>query len=139
MVILNEIDFLSIDIRQRPFFENSYQRIQTIAQYCHSNDIEFVLFVAPRHHHWSDKESPNNWEFKRYGSFQQNQNVIFDFFDGKMERAEFSIINMLGAFRETDEFPLVFDSDPHWNEAGMLIARIGKVSSLSAEYRRLGT
>ena len=109
----------------RPFFENSYQRIQTIAQYCDSNDMEFVLFVAPRYHHWSDKESPNNWEFKRYGAFKRDQNVIFDFFDDKMESAEFPIVNMLDPFRATDEFPLVFDSDPHWNEAGnAFVARI---------------
>ena len=119
----------------RPFFEISYRRIQTIAQYCHSNDIEFVLFVSPRYHHWSDKESPNNWEFKRYGSFKRNQNVIFDFFDGKMEAAEFSIVNMLGAFRETDEFPLVFDSDPHWNEAGnAFVAKIVAVELLKPVY-----
>ena len=32
--------------------------------------------------------------------------------------AEFPIVSLLTEFQETSRYPLVFDSDPHWNEAG---------------------
>ncbi len=102
----------------RSYFEASYERIVDIAEYCQHNDMKFVLFLAPRYHHWSDKESPNNWEAETYGDFEEHQNVIFKFFDSKIEEATFPIVNMLEPFQQTDEFPLVFDTDPHWNERG---------------------
>ena len=52
-----------------------------------------------------------------------------------MESAEFPIVNMLEPFRATDEFPLVFDSDPHWNEAGnAFVARIVAMELLKHIY-----
>lgn len=107
------------------YFASCYERILSIAEFCQNNDMKFVLFVAPRYHHWSLKESPNNWEAKTYGDFKEHQYVIFEFFDGKMDEASFPIVNMLQPFQDTDEFPLVFDTDPHWNERGnAFVARI---------------
>ena len=42
-----------------------------------------------------------------------------------MDEASFPIVNMLQPFQDTAESPLVFDTDPHWNERGnAFVARI---------------
>ena len=63
-------------------------------------------------------ESPENWERSVYGETLEHQNAIFDFFDEMAKESEFEIINLLPAFQKTEEFPLVFRTDPHWNSAG---------------------
>ena len=102
----------------RHHFEFSFSRIKAMAEYCQENKIQFVLFVAPRYHHWNPKESPENWEATTYGDYKTHQNVIFEFFDNKQKSSTFPIVNMLPSFLENDEFPLVFKTDPHWNRTG---------------------
>ena len=104
--------------KTRPFFDNTYSVISEIAEMCKVNGVPFVLFIAPRYHHWSAMESPENWERSVYGETLEHQNAIFDFFDEMAKESEFEIINLLPAFQKTEEFPLVFRTDPHWNSAG---------------------
>ena len=101
-----------------PFFEESYTYIERIARTCARNDAKFVLIIAPRYHHWSNRESPDNWEAKSYGDDLRFQYEIFEFFQSKEETSEFRIVSLLPAFKKTTEFPLVFRSDPHWNTKG---------------------
>lgn len=124
----------------RPHFEYTFSRIEAIAELCKENDIVFVLFVAPRYHHWSDRESPQNWEAATYGDYARHQGVIFKFFAEKMGKAEFPIVNMLPAFQETTEYPLVFETDPHWNERGnRFVAKVVAIELLLRQVLRKPT
>ena len=72
-------------------------------------------------------ESSSNWEAGTYGDYESYQNEIFNYFDAKTDLVGFPIVNMLGDFKQTHEFPLVFETDPHWNKAGnRFVARILK-------------
>ena len=111
----------------REFFDATLASIERIASLCKQNEIEFILFVAPRYHHWSTVESSSNWEAGTYGDYESYQNEIFNYFDAKTDLVGFPIVNMLGDFKQTNEFPLVFETDPHWNQAGnRFVARILK-------------
>ncbi|MBA62803.1 MAG: hypothetical protein CMJ76_10615 [Planctomycetaceae bacterium] len=105
-------------VKTRRYFDFTYSRITSIARFCKKRDIKFILFVAPRYHHWSTTESPRNWEFGVYGNYKQYQYEWFNYFNEKKMTAEFPIVSLLTEFQETSRYPLVFDSDPHWNEAG---------------------
>jgi len=102
----------------REFFDATFARVESIASLCKDNDIEFLLFIAPRYHHWNTLESKLNWEANTYGNYQKHQYEIFNYFEEKQGVVPFPIVNMLDDFKQTKEFPLVFESDPHWNRAG---------------------
>jgi hypothetical protein len=46
------------------------------------------------------------------------QYEYFRFFEQRRSTAPFEIIDLLPAFQASQEYPLVFRDDPHWNEAG---------------------
>ncbi len=104
--------------KTRPFFDQTYTVISEIAEICKVQGVPFVLFIAPRYHHWSSTESPENWERSVYGESLEHQNAIFEFFDEMAKESEFEIVNLLPAFQNAEEFPLVFRTDPHWNSTG---------------------
>ena len=43
---------------------------------------------------------------------------MFRYFEERGRTAAFAVHSLLPAFQATEQFPLVFDSDPHWNTAG---------------------
>ena len=109
----------------RQYFDATWDTINRIAETCRQLDAEFILYVAPRYHHWNAKESPENWETFAYGLEEPYQFEIFKYFDSKIDAASFKIVNMLPAFQATNQYPLVFRTDPHWNPQGnRFVARL---------------
>ena len=102
----------------RQYFDATWDTINRIAVRCRQLDAEFILHVAPRYHHWNTKESPENWETTSYDLEETYQYEIFKYFESKIDSASFRIVNMLPAFQATQQFPLVFRNDPHWNPQG---------------------
>jgi len=108
----------------RQYFEKSLGHIDAIASRAGEIDGNFVLVVTPRFHHWNVKECPNNLEdgYTRNEPFQYE---YFRFFEEMKDQLDYPVYDMLPAFKSTSEFPLVFDSDPHWNERGHeFVARV---------------
>jgi hypothetical protein len=102
----------------RPYFDATWQNINRIAKKCREIDARFILVVSPRFHHWNPKECPRNWESFAYGLDDPHEYAIFDYFEQQATIASFSVHTMLEEFQATSEFPLVFDTDPHWNAKG---------------------
>ena len=102
----------------RKYFDASWQNIERIARLCGEIDAQFVLVVSPRYHHWNDKECPENWEVFAYGLHEPHQYAIFEYFDERAQTASFPVYNLLNDFQSTNDFPLVFKTDPHWNARG---------------------
>jgi hypothetical protein len=102
----------------RPYFDRTWRYISALADSVRRSGARFELVVAPRYHHWNPKESPKNWEDEEYELNEPYQYEYFRYFDERRAGAAFEILDLLPAFRATAEFPLVFEDDPHWNEAG---------------------
>ncbi len=102
----------------RPYFERTLGYIREIAAAAQTAGSHFVLFVAPRYFHWSDAECPDNWESHRYLIDEPYELEYFNFFASVKQEVEFPVVSLFPAFQASDEFPLVFRHDPHWNEAG---------------------
>ena len=104
--------------RTRPYFERTLDNIRALAAEVTSSGARFALVVAPRFHHWNPEECPDNWESDLYALDEPHQYEYFRFFREARGHVGFPIHDLLPVFRETDEFPLVFRWDPHWNERG---------------------
>jgi hypothetical protein len=73
---------------------------------------DFIVFVAPRFHHWNPREAPDNWEADAYALDEPYQYEYFRFFEEKAKRRDYPIVSLLPDFRTTDAYPLVFRNDP---------------------------
>lgn len=102
----------------RPYFAQSFAYVRDIAAEAKSHGSEFVLVVCARYFHWSDRECPNDFAASRYRHDEPHEMAIFDYFESVKEEAGFRIFSLLPAFDASEEFPLVFDTDPHWNASG---------------------
>ena len=102
----------------RPYFDSTLANIVAVANSAGRHGASFALFVPPRFHHWNPKEAPENWESEAYQLDEPYQLEYRRFFDEARERVDFPTIDLLPDFRASDEYPLVFREDPHWNSAG---------------------
>ena len=102
----------------RPYFDASWEHILRIEEKCQEMGAQFLLFVSPRFHHWNVKECPRNWESFAYGLNEPYQDAIFEYFDERAVTATFPVHTLLEDFKATKRFPLVFETDPHWNPDG---------------------
>ena len=102
----------------RPYFERTLGNLVALADAVEASGAAFVAVVIPRFHHWNPAECPDNWEAGSYALDEPYQFEIFAFFEEARGRVDFPILDLLPAFRATDEFPLVLRADPHWNERG---------------------
>jgi hypothetical protein len=50
----------------RQYFENTMGNVDEIASLSKQLAADFIVFVAPRFHHWNPLEAPDNWEADRY-------------------------------------------------------------------------
>ena len=115
--------------RTRPYFLNTLEHINRIAAAAAESEARFALVIAPRFHHWNPKECPENWEEDAYSLNEPYQHEYFTFFEERGSQLTYDVFNLLPAFQKTREFPLVFENDPHWNEAGHTF-----VAKLLADY-----
>jgi hypothetical protein len=104
----------------RPFFDATKDVVDGIAAEVRGDGARFALVVTPRYHHWSDRESPNNWEVRQYQYTYDDPHefAYLDYFEGAASSSPYPVVQLLPAFEGTDRFPLVFASDPHWNRSG---------------------
>jgi hypothetical protein len=103
----------------RPYFDATYDNIRSIARAARALGADFLLVIIPRFHHWNPRECPGNWESRLYRREEPFQYEYFRYFEEQRPRAGFDVYNLLPAFQQTEEFPLVFAADPHWNERGL--------------------
>ncbi len=108
----------------RPFFESTWQHVLALRDMCHANGSEFLLVLLPRYFHWNRAESPENWEVQigHYRGDESYRFVFFDFFERQAAQDRLAVLNLLPAFRVSDEFPLCHHGDPHYNGAGCRVA-----------------
>jgi len=102
----------------RPYFIATLSYIEDLARDARESGSEFVLVVVPRYFQWSDRECPNDWAKARQTALGPHRYANFEFFTQAQQQVDFSIVSLLPAFQATERFPLVFDHDAHWNEAG---------------------
>jgi hypothetical protein len=115
--------------KTKTHFDNTLHWIQETADAVRNDGGRFLLMVPPRYHHWNPRECPDNWESKFYRNDEPYQFEFFRFFQEAQTRVDFPIISLLEDFQGTNEFPLVFSRDPHWNERGHAF-----VASLTANF-----
>lgn len=102
----------------RAFYDFTYSNIVNIAESAHDLGATFILAPSPRFHHWNTNECPANWESKSYRLDEPFQFEYLHYFRERARSGHIEMIDLLGAFQSTTNFPLVFRNDPHWNEAG---------------------
>ncbi len=76
----------------------------------------------PRYFHWNDAECPRNWEGFRYKVNEPYEEEYLRFSPRPRRAEPFPVWGLVDDFRAWRGGPLVFDQDPHWNEAGHLLA-----------------
>jgi hypothetical protein len=106
--------------KTRAYFEKTLANINELAGQVRRAGARFVLVVTPRHQHWSNKECPENWEMKQYQYRLDDpyKYEYFRFFREVEDSLDYDVYQLLPAFQRTTEFPLVFNTDPHWNQRG---------------------
>ena len=88
------------------------------------SELGAQLFVVHdvRAFQYTDRESPKNWERDQYTALGPHVLVPFLFLEREMLRRGLSYLSLLEQFETTDLFPVYFEDDPHWNEAGTQLA-----------------
>lgn len=105
----------------RPYFDTTWGHVEEAAEEARESGSDFVLVIMPRYFHWNDAECPDNWEKDRYGVDEPHENAFLEYFDQRSADAPFPVWSLLEPFLAA-EGPLVFDHDPHWNDAGHRVA-----------------
>jgi hypothetical protein len=90
----------------------------------------FVLVVYPRAYQYSVRESPDNWEGHCYQPLGPYVREPFRYFAEVRHDLPYPLVDLMPAFENTDEFPLFFAYDPHWNAAGADFAARAVLDSL---------
>lgn len=116
----------------RPYFEATLSHVEALAGDVEAAGSSFQLVVMPRYFHWNDAECPRNWEGFRYKVDEPFENEYLRFFDEAATREPFPIWGLVAEFRAWRGGPLVFEQDPHWNEAGHLLAARAVAARLAA-------
>lgn len=100
-------------------FDDIYATLLQINTYCLDTlHAPFIALVPPRHWQYTDKESPGTWETGGFDVMGPYALENFRYFDSKKSAAPFPIITLLDDFKKTDQFPLNFKEDSHWNKKG---------------------
>ena len=77
-----------------------------------------ALVLYPRAYQYSLGEAPESWEAHRYEALGPWVREPFRYFEENGDRLPYPVLSALGAFEDSDEFPLFQNDDPHWNAAG---------------------
>jgi len=120
----------------RPWFDRTWENILELSRRVEDAGAGFTLVLMPRYHHWDPRECPENWEAAEYALDERWQYEFFRYFEERRADAGFEIVNLLPAFREAREAPLVFAVDPHLNPAGHALVARELAERLMASMRR---
>lgn len=109
--------------KSEAFFNNVYDSLLEMHTFTTETlNAPLIVFSAPRHWQYTDKESPNSWEahtFEIQGPYVLNN---FVWLDKAATEAPFPMISLLPDFQQTTVFPTTFDTDSHWNKNGAQVA-----------------
>jgi hypothetical protein len=120
--------------KSRPFTPEIEKNILHIWEYCKEElRTKFILVMLPRNIQYTDRESPHNREARMYKPLGPYVLEPLRWLDEFKKRVEFPCHSLLDDFKNATEFPLCFDDDPHWNEAGHRIAAQGIIRILRQE------
>ncbi len=101
-----------------PYFRDTLGHIQEVAEDAAKSDSDFFVVITPRFQHWSARESPDNWEKTEYELDEPYEYEFLRFFENVEDSLDFDLVHLLPVFEQAEEFPLVFQADPHWNPTG---------------------
>jgi hypothetical protein len=102
----------------RPYFERTLSYVRDLSERVRARGARFACALIPRFQHWNPAECPHNWERGSYAVDDPYRFEYFRFFNEASPTLDFPFLDLLPAFQATQEFPLVFPDDPHWNERG---------------------
>ena len=96
-------------------------------------DARFALLVLPRHYHYSQNESPKDWEAGAYDRNGENRFTFFSYFDEMKGEVDYPVHSLLPLLQKSPIFPTTFYDDPHWNPATHRYVALGTLRILMAE------
>lgn len=103
-------------------WERTFKYIELINKLCVSNDIKLVLVTYPYGHQVSGEEwsaGRHNFGFEKGKVYSDKPNDILKKF---AQEKEIEFINLFEGFKESEEFPLFFAYDGHFNKQGHQLA-----------------
>ncbi len=100
------------------YFRDTLGYVQEVAKDAAKSDSDFLLVIPPRFQHWSARECPYNWEKTEYELDEPFEYEFLRFFENVEDSLDFDLVHLLPVFEQAEEFPLVFQADPHWNPTG---------------------
>jgi hypothetical protein len=105
----------------RPLLQHSLDNLIRINSLCKEIGVQFMTVVCPRAYQYSTEECQGSWENPRYEIMGPYSLEPFRFFETIKDSVDFPIVSLLDAFRQSQRFPLYYESDPHWNAQGNLV------------------
>lgn len=105
--------------KSQNLFDDLYNTLLDMNQFITSTyNVPFYVFIPPRHWQYTDKEAPNSWETGSFDALGPYALENYRYFDSKRSTTPFPLISMVEDFKQTDQFPLNFKVDSHWNKRG---------------------
>ena len=109
--------------QNREYLSSTVEYIDRIASFAEDElGADFYLLVIARSIQYTDRESPANWEAAAYTPLGPYVLEPFRFVDETFSERDWEYFSLLDAFQQSEEFPLYFYDDPHWNTAGTDLA-----------------
>lgn len=108
----------------KPYYDATWQQMHALKQRCDAIGSEFVLVLLPFGFHYDAAEAPNDIG-RINGEYTGEEPYRFAFFEEMEQRGRrdgVSVLNLLSAFQLTDERPLCFQNDLHYNATGNRVA-----------------
>jgi hypothetical protein len=90
-----------------------------------------AVVIYPRAYQYSDREAARSWELG-YDALGPHVREPFRYFAEVAETLPYPVLDLLPAFEASNEFPLFFVRDPHWNPRGAGLAAREVFSGLAA-------
>lgn len=94
-----------------------------IHAYCRDRlKVPLAVVLVPRAYQYSESECPKDYEAHLYtilGPYVRNPSRFFA--EAKAE-LPYPVLDLLPTFEKSEQFPLYFEDDPHWNAAGARLA-----------------
>ncbi len=117
-----------------PYMQATERNLRAMADVCRETlGCEFAVIMFPRAFQFAPREAPKNWEAALYDPDGPHNLEPFKWLRRLDGETDFPCRSILGDFRSSGEFPLFFEDDPHWNEAGHRVAAQAVMDALVEE------
>ena len=104
--------------KSQRLFENTWNNLAKLDQAADELGARFILFVIPRYLQYNPAECPRDPARGTYPDTDLYLQEPFVYLEEKAETAPFPVHSLLTDFRDSGQFPTVFERDMHWNETG---------------------